>query len=109
MYISTLISNCILFHNRECLINYSNKDRLKPDEFITVIKNIESELPLLEASFLHIIVSENRYLSDKEKVIYKILEDNTSDDDQKYEIECHKHKQYLINKVKEDVVKYMTK
>ena len=109
VYINTLISNCIQFHNRKCLINYSNKDRLKPNEFITVIKNIESELPLLEASFLHITVSENRYLSDKEKVIYTILEDNNSDDNQDYERKCHIHKQYLINKVKEDVVKYMTK
>ena len=105
--IKHLINNCRLFHNTKCLINNNDKNRLKPDEFLTIIKSLESELPMLEACFNHIIDIENRDLSDQEKCVYQILDDRSSDSD--YDDLCKNHKQKLIDQLKESVVKYMIK
>ena len=106
-YEKSLINYCRLFHNTKCLINITNKDRLKPDEFLSIIKSLESELPLLEACFNHIIDMECRDLSDQEKCVYKVLDDRSDDSD--YDKLCNKHKQDLVEKVKDDLVNYMTK
>lgn len=107
-YQSALINHCIEFHDTKQLLSNSTM-RLKPDQYLSIIKELETRYPLLSGIIDHVTkLYDQSELTDQQRCVYQILRDRTQDGGNKEFNDAQDAQlKQMLEQAKLDLTKYL--